>query len=76
MRILRDAEIEATDNGDVIISWWERNSTNTEPVVRISNDNDQMFDSLLRLATNGILGEPSEEKDRLHVFLIFCGQKY
>jgi hypothetical protein len=44
----QDAEIEATDNGDVIISWWERNSTNTEPVVRISNDNDQMFDLLLR----------------------------
>lgn len=47
-----DAEIAAEDN-KVIITWWERNQTNNEPVVRVSNDNGTTFGPLLKLATDG-----------------------
>jgi len=47
-----DAEIAAEDN-KVIITWWERNQTNNEPVVRVSTDNGTTFGPLLKLATDG-----------------------
>jgi hypothetical protein len=50
-----DAEIDASGDS-VIVTWWERNQTANEPVVKISNDNGKTFGPLLRLATNGAIG--------------------
>jgi hypothetical protein len=55
-----DSEI-AAEGGNVIITWWERNSTSNEPVAKISTDNGQTFGSVLRLATNGTIGVAAEE---------------
>jgi hypothetical protein len=49
-----NAEI-AADGNNVIITWWERNETSNEPVVRISNDNGATFGPVLKLATNGTI---------------------
>jgi hypothetical protein len=38
-----DVEISA-DEGRVAVSWWERNQTVNEPVIRISNDNGKTLD--------------------------------
>jgi hypothetical protein len=54
-----DTEIVA-DGDNIIITWWERNQTEEEPVARISNDNGQTFGPLLRLATNGTIGSSSD----------------
>ena len=57
----QDVEIAAgADN--VIVTWWERNETSNEPVVRISSDNGASFGPLLRLATNGTLGQASQQE--------------
>ena len=50
-----NAEI-AVDGNKVVVTWWERNQTNNEPVVRTSNDNGTTFGPLLNLATNGSIG--------------------
>ncbi len=50
-----DVEISA-DEGRVAVSWWERNQTLNDPVIRISNDNGKTFGPLLKLATNGTIG--------------------
>jgi len=55
----QDVEI-AADGDNVIVTWWERNQTAEEPVVRISTDNGETFDSLLRLAANGTIGVAAE----------------
>jgi hypothetical protein len=55
-----DAEI-AAEGGNVIVTWWERNQTANEPVARISTDNGETFGPMLRLATNGTIGEAAEE---------------
>ena len=47
----------AADGGNVVITWWERNQTAEEPVARISIDNGVTFGPILRLATNGTIGE-------------------
>lgn len=52
----QDVEI-AADGDYVIITWWERNQTAEEPVTRISTDNGMTFGPLLKLATNGTIGE-------------------
>ena len=52
----QDPEI-AADGNNVIVTFWERNQTAEEPVARISSDNGQTFGPLLKLATNGIIGE-------------------
>jgi hypothetical protein len=49
-----------SDADSVIVTWWETNSTAEEPVGRISTDNGATFGPLLKLATNGTLGEASE----------------
>jgi hypothetical protein len=49
-----DAEIAAAD-GDVVVTWWERNSTSNEPVMKVSSDNGQTFSQVLKLATNGTI---------------------
>lgn len=50
-----DFGIEATDN-NVIVSWWESNSSNTEPIIIFSNDHGTTFGPILRLASNGTIG--------------------
>lgn len=50
-----DAEI-ATDEDEVIVTWWERNQTTNEPVFRASVDNGLTFGPLLELGTNGTIG--------------------
>jgi hypothetical protein len=51
-----DAEI-AAEGGNVVVTWWERNSTSNEPVARISTDNGATFGPTLVLATNGTIVE-------------------
>ncbi len=46
----------AEDEGKVAVSWWERNSTSNEPVMRISNDNGKTFGEKITLSTNGPIG--------------------
>src|SRR5205823_1561704 len=42
----QDAQIDAS--GDrVFVTWWERNATSNEPVVRISTDNGKTFGPIL-----------------------------
>jgi hypothetical protein len=50
-----DFDVEATDD-NVIVSWWETNSTSSEPVLRFSTDNGGTFGPILRLASNGTIG--------------------
>jgi hypothetical protein len=50
-----DFDVEATDD-NVIVSWWESNSTSSEPVLRFSTDNGGTFGPILRLASNGTIG--------------------
>jgi hypothetical protein len=56
-----DVEI-AADGDHLIITWWERNQTAEEPVVRISSNAGATFGPLLKLASNGTIGEASEEE--------------
>lgn len=55
-----DAEI-AAEGGNVMVTWWERNSTSNEPVAKISTDNGATFGPVIRLATNGTIDETEEE---------------
>jgi hypothetical protein len=57
----QDAEI-AADGNNVIVTWWERNQTSEEPVIRLSTDSGQTFGSVLKLATNGTIGTPLQEE--------------
>ena len=50
-----------SDGESVIVTWWERNETANDPVMRISNDNGLTFGPILRLGANGTLGEETEE---------------
>lgn len=50
-----DVELSA-DEGRVAVSWWERNQTLNEPVIRISNDNGKTFGPVLKLASDGPIG--------------------
>jgi hypothetical protein len=52
----QDAEISA-DGSNVVVTWWERNQTSDEPAAKISTDNGQTFGPVLKLATNGTIGE-------------------
>jgi hypothetical protein len=55
----------AGEGPNVIVSWWETNQTSDTPVSRISTDSGQTFGPVLRLATNGTIGEAegTEEGD-------------
>lgn len=50
----QDVEI-AAEGDNVVVTWWERNATSDEPVIRISTDNGQTFGPLLKLAANGTI---------------------
>ena len=56
----QDAEIGA-DGSNVVVTWWERNQTSDEPAAKISTDNGQTFGPILKLGTNGTIGEAEEE---------------
>ncbi|HJT47897.1 MAG TPA: hypothetical protein VJ729_06905 [Nitrososphaeraceae archaeon] len=45
----QDAEIAAAGN-NVYVTWWERNQTMNEPVMRISNDNGKTFGENIMLS--------------------------
>jgi uncharacterized protein (UPF0333 family) len=51
----QDAEIAASGN-NVYVTWWERNQTSDEPVLRVSSDNGGTFGPILKLASNGTIG--------------------
>ena len=54
----QDVQIDAA--GDrVFVTWWERNATSNQPVLRISTDNGKTFGSILKLAANGTIGSSS-----------------
>lgn len=55
-------ELES-DGESVVVTWWETNQTDEIPVMRVSNDNGETFGPILRLATNGTVGEAAEEED-------------
>jgi hypothetical protein len=42
------------------VSWWERNQTVNEPVMKVSNDNGATFGPTLKLAANGTIGSSGE----------------
>jgi hypothetical protein len=46
----QDAQIAASGN-NVYVSWWERNQTSNEPVLRVSNDNGKTFGEKIMLST-------------------------
>ena len=45
----QDVQIAAAAN-NVYVSWWERNATINEPVMRVSNDNGKTFGETIILA--------------------------
>jgi hypothetical protein len=45
----QDAEIAASGN-NVYVSWWERNETSNEPVLRVSNDSGKTFGEKIMLS--------------------------
>jgi hypothetical protein len=49
-----DAQIAASGD-NVYVSWWERNQTANEPVMRVSDDNGESFGPVLHLASNGTI---------------------
>jgi hypothetical protein len=57
-----NAEIAATDGDEVIVTWWERNQTSEEPVLRASVDNGLTFGPLMYLSTNGTLAQEEIEE--------------
>ena len=48
---------------NVFVTWWERNQTSNEPAIRVSIDNGQTFGPVLKLATNGTIGESEDEEE-------------
>ena len=47
--VSNDASIAASGN-NVYVSWWERNQTANEPVLRVSNDNGKSFAEKIMLS--------------------------
>jgi hypothetical protein len=47
----------------VVATWWETNQTDEIPVMRVSNDNGETFGPILKLATNGTIGEAVEGEE-------------
>jgi hypothetical protein len=51
----QDVQIAAAGN-NVYVTWWERNQTMNEPVIRVSNDNGKTFGELIKLSANTTSG--------------------
>jgi hypothetical protein len=45
----QNASIAASGN-NVYVSWWERNQTSNEPVMRVSNDNGKSFGEIIKIS--------------------------
>ncbi|HJT49230.1 MAG TPA: hypothetical protein VJ729_13685 [Nitrososphaeraceae archaeon] len=45
----QDVQI-AADGNNVYVTWWERNATSNEPVLRVSNDNGKTFGQEIMLS--------------------------
>jgi hypothetical protein len=51
----QDAQIEAS--GDrVFVTWWERNATSNEPLLRTSTDKGATFGPIMKLSANETIG--------------------
>jgi hypothetical protein len=51
----QDAHIDAS--GDrVFVTWWDRNATSEEPLLRTSTDKGATFGPIMKLSTNGTIG--------------------
>lgn len=58
-----DAEI-AAEGDTVVVTWWERaNSTNTEPVAKISIDSGATFGPLIKLSTNSTINSNNDGEE-------------
>jgi hypothetical protein len=56
----QDVQINAS--GDrVFVTWWERNATSNEPLLRTSTDKGATFGPVMKLSTNGSIGQSSGE---------------
>lgn len=55
-------EVES-DEESVVVTWWETNQTDEIPVMRVSNDNGETFGPVLRLASNGTIGESEDGQE-------------
>lgn len=54
-----NAEIVASGD-NVFVTWWEKNQTSNEPMMRISKDNGNTFGPTLKLATNDAIDTNQE----------------
>ena len=54
----QDVSIDASGDS-VFVTWWERNATINQPVLRISNDDGKTFGPLLNLSANDTIGSSS-----------------
>jgi hypothetical protein len=52
-----------SDGESVVATWWETYQTDEIPVMRVSNDNGETFGPILKLATNGTIGEAVEGEE-------------
>jgi hypothetical protein len=50
----QDIEI-AAEGDNIVVTWWERNATSDEPVMRVSTDNGTTFEPIQMLAVNGTI---------------------
>jgi hypothetical protein len=57
-----DAQIQANNDNIVVVTWWEKNKTTNEPVVRISTDNGKTFGPVMRLSANGTISSTSSSR--------------
>jgi hypothetical protein len=54
--------VEIDSDGDsVVVTWWETNETSNMPVMKVSNDFGKTFGALLKLATNGTIGDVTQD---------------
>jgi hypothetical protein len=51
--------IQANNDNIVVVTWWKKNKTTNEPVVRISTDNGKTFGPVMRLSANGTISSTS-----------------
>jgi hypothetical protein len=45
-----------SDANSVVVTWWESNASNEQPVMRVSNDNGKTFGEIIKLSANGPIG--------------------
>lgn len=50
----------AAEGDKVIMTWWERNATGNEPVLRISSDNGETFGPIFKLAANRTISQSGQ----------------